>query len=143
MRLRRFRPNLGMSKMMVGRFLGPELITVAANRDFSAGQSNWTVENGIEITWDGISMNCNCTEWNSVRLATTLTEGVLYRWEFEVLGFTSGQIYCYMGGETYQAPYIYAGTFSVNIIAEANNWIRFGSTNLIGSLDNVSIKKYL
>jgi hypothetical protein len=43
-----------------GENVGSELITVAGDRDFSAGQGNWTQPSGNDITFDNISANWNC-----------------------------------------------------------------------------------
>ena len=129
--------------MMVGRFFGPELITVAADRDMSAGQSNWVVDIGIEVTWDNVDMDWNCTGLNQVRLPVILIEGTLYRVEYEISAWTSNQLTVYLGGESYQTPWTYAKVFILYMVAGPQNWIRFSSTNLVASVDNVSIKEVL
>jgi len=124
------------------RALGSELITVAADRDFSAGQSNWTVEAGNDVTWDNTDMDFACDESNIARLAVTLTEGNLYKLQFDISAYTSGGLLAYVGG-TSQAIIEAVDTFIVYIVADAANYIQFSSSDFIGSIDNVSLKKVL
>ncbi len=143
MRLRRFRPNLGMSRMMMGRFLGPELITAVGDRDFSAGAGNWTASTG-EITWDNISMNFNYTVWGYARLAVQGTPGVLHRVGYETILDTSGLLAVRIGGVgDYTTISTTIGVHTINVVAEANGFIYFGSGNWIGSIDNINLKAVL
>jgi len=126
-----------------GYLLGSELITVAADRDFSAGVSNWTVEAGDDVTWDNTDCDWNCNELNTIRLAVTLTEGALYKVQFDISAYTSGNIGVYLGGATAHGVSESVDTFVLYVLAEASNYIQFGGTDFIGSIDNISIKEVI
>ena len=124
--------------------LGSELITIAADRDFSSGQNNWTVVAGDDVTWDNVDMDFDCNEWNWVELAVTLTPGVKYRLQFDISAYTSGSLsYCIGDSAGYPVPSPAVGTFYFDLVAVDENYIRFGSVDLIGSIDNVSVKECL
>ena len=123
--------------------LGPELIASAGDRDFSAGQGNWTVEAGNDVTWDNNDCDWDCDELNAIRLAVTLTEGGLYKLQFDISAYTSGQIVCYMGGGSFSGVQESVDTFTLYLTAEAGNWTQFAGSDFVGSIDNVSIKRVL
>lgn len=128
-----------------GENVGSELITVAADRDMSAGQSNWVVVGGVGVTWDNVDMDWNCAALNYVRLPVAHTEGDLYRIEFEITAFTSGTLGVWLGalGDPGSNTISTAGVYVFYMTANANNYITFGTAAFVGSLDNVSIKKCL
>lgn len=119
--------------------LPEELITAIADRDFSAGQSNWNPVSGDDITWDNISMNFACDEWNAVRLPLSLNEGVLYKLEYRVTAYTSGSLVFYMGGGSGISIPTSVGHYVYYLVAGSSDFVQFGSANFIGSIDNVSI----
>lgn len=124
---------------------GPELITDAGDRDFSAGQGNWIIVTGTEITWDNVDMDFACTEFNAVRLAVVVNEGTLYRFQFDITAYTVGHMSIYVGGsDAVQIPGEAIGTFVLYVLAAAGDYIQIGGlTGFIGSIDNVSLKKVL
>jgi len=123
-----------------GENLSAEKITVAADRDFSGGQGNWTIEEGNDITFDNIDCDWDCDEANTLQLAVTLTEGVLYKMQFDISAYTSGNLTPYLGN-TPSSVSESTTTFNLYIIAGALNFIKFKSVDFIGSIDNVSIKE--
>jgi len=124
-----------------GAWIGSELITEAGDRTFAAGQGNWSVESGAEVSWDNTDMDFACTGANAVRLAVTLTEGTVYRLGFNITAFTSGDLNCYIGGSAIAVSGEAVTSFSVDAPAGAGDWIQFASSNFIGSIDNVSVKR--
>ena len=128
-----------------GTYVGPsaDLITTAADRDFSEGQSNWTVVSGGDVTWDNTDMDVGDDEWNLVSLVVTLTEGAVYRLSFDVTAYTSGSMVGYVGG-TDEANYqvitpTTTGSFVIDLLAGASDYILLGFTGIM-SIDNVSVK---
>jgi len=125
------------------RALGPELITVAADRDFSAGQSNWTVEAGDDVAWAGGDCDWTCDETNAIQLPVTLTEGAVHRVGLDITDYTSGNMRIYLGDVYVDVVGEAVGSFIVYLAAGAGNFIQPWANNFIGSIDNISLKKVL
>ena len=126
-----------------GDWIGSELIATAGDRTFAAGQGNWTVEDGDDVSWDSTDMDFACDEANIVQLAVTLTAGAIYRLSFDITAFTSGALNCYIGGSAIAVSGEGVASFYVDAAAGAGNWIQFGGSNFIGSIDNVSLKRVI
>ena len=121
--------------------LGPELITEAGDRTFAAGQGNWSVEARSDVAWAGGDCDWDCGGINNIRLAVTLTAGIVYRIQFEITAYTSGDINISVGAVNGAVTGEAVGTFSVACAADANNYIQFWATDFKGSIDNVSLKR--
>lgn len=125
-----------------GENVGAELITVAADRDFSSVTGNWVVTGG-EITFDNTDCDWNVTGNSTLVLDLTVDEGALYRFEVEVTAYTSGGVANYVG-TTGEAGWVDSLGVHVNYLTcGAFDYIRFFSANFVGSIDNISLKEVL
>lgn len=124
--------------------LGSELITDAADRDFSGGPGNWNILLGNDITFDNIDCDWNCDETNLLTLSLILTEGALYKLQFDITAYTSGDIQPYIGNTSVADPFTEAvSTIVLYGTAGPDNHMHFSSSDFIGSIDNISLKKVL
>ena len=123
--------------------LGSELITTAGDRTFAAGQGNWTVEAGDDVAWAGGDCDWACDEANTIQLPVTLTDGTVYRVGVEITAYTSGDIKVYLGAANIDIDTEAVASFIVYLAAGAGDFIEFRSSDFIGSIDNISIKRVL
>lgn len=137
----------GSTELIIdGYKLGPELITDAGDRYFSAGQGNWNIVAGNDITFDNVSMNWACDgETNTIRLTIpAITETTLYRVEFGMPAFTSGGFEAWIGNNFGGNIVEAVDTFVLYFTAGAGTFLQFRSPgNFIGKIDNVSLKECL
>lgn len=123
--------------------LSDELITTAGDRTFAAGQGNWSVEAGSDVSWDNTDCDWNCGGVNNIRLAVTLTQGAVYKIGVEITAYTSGDLNASLGANNGAVADEETGTFIVYIQADASNYMQFWATDFIGSIDNISLKRVL
>ena len=130
-----------------GLVLGAELITAAADRDFSSDTGFWA--KGPAWTISGGAANVNGVldsgTGTSLRRLSFLTVGKVYQVTFTVKNFVSGTVGIFAQGAT--ASYAANGTYTfifccTNTVFGFNyGGITNGSSNL--SIDDVSIKEVL
>lgn len=119
--------------------LGSELVTVAADREFSSDTGWWT-KNGSTIS-DGTCNYSAITATAPYRSALA-TEGKVYQVTYTVTSVTSGSIVGRVGGVNGLTPRTTPGTYTDTILAGASsNAIGLAANNFTGSIDNVSIKE--
>jgi len=123
--------------------LGPELIEAAGDRTFAAGDGNWTVEAGNDVAWAGGDCDWTCDEANTIQLPVTLTDGTVYRVGVDITAYTSGDIKVYLGAASIDIDTEAVASFIVYLVAGAGDFIEFRSSDFVGSIDNISIKRVL
>ena len=126
-----------------GLVLGSEIISVAADRDFSSNTGYWSFNSGVGIS--GGSMNWSATPDTYAGYTTSnsiTTPGKYYEVTWTLSSISSGGIKAGAGAQ-YAVARTVAGTYTDRILAaSAANRISFvcvGTTT--ASIDNVSVKE--
>jgi len=122
-----------------GLVLGPELITPAANRDFSSDTGYWTKETGVTIS--GGTANWSATANSDLYRLNVLTVGKWYRITWTISSYTSGNFRLSVGGTT-GAFRTAAGTYTETYYAASNGTFAItGQSSATGSIDNISVQE--
>jgi len=119
-------------------FHGDELVT---NGSFSADSdwnknSNWSIGSGV-ATADGTSSN-------NINQNAGLTIGRQYIISFDITAYTSGGGFAVRvgSGSSYSTPVTSVATHTVTQTCEGNGYLYINAdSNVVGSIDNVSIKE--
>ena len=125
-----------------GSELGPELITVAADREFSSDTGFWSKGSGWSIV-GGVAERSVAGSSSIERLTdgAGTSIGKVYTVRYTVTR-TSGTVYARVRG-TYGAGRNSSGTFTEQITAGKGSSLEFLASNFAGSIDNVSVKEVL
>lgn len=121
-----------------GAILGSEVISVAADREFSSDTGYWTKGSGVAIG----SGTCNFTsvaDGVGLTRATALTVGRRYKVVFTTSGMTGGGIKGGLAGTSRTTN----GTWSEEIVATSTTMGFYAVGTTTGSIDNVSWKEVL
>ena len=122
-----------------GLVLGSELITPAANRDFSSDTGYWTKETGVTIS--GGTANWSATANSDLYRLNVLTVGKWYRITWTISSYTSGNFRLSVGGTT-GALRTAAGTYTETYYAASNGTFAItGQSSATGSIDNISVRE--
>jgi len=123
-----------------GLVLGPELVTPAANRDFSSDTGYWTKTIGVTIT-GGQCVYSSVTSLGGIYRSGFVTAGVFYEVTFTIASISAGAIRVYAGGNR-TANVTTPGTYTQRVCAGSVDTLlifeNFGTTTL--ALDDVSVK---
>lgn len=139
--------GLGVNGVMQTGTLGSELITVAANRDFSSDTGFWTKNSAtINNAGNGIAV-LNGLNSSLVRYVLSGATNKIIGCSWEVIAYTSGTSSASAYAGSYNTTNLFSGTGvffgAVNYGNDAANQLRIGSAagvTFIGSIDNVSAK---
>ena len=121
--------------------VGSEEVT---NRDF-ATDTDWTLYTGTTISGGKANINSGLGAYASVlKQNSVVTNGKYYKIEFEISDYVSGEAVMSIGYNT-QLVVTSNGSYSffgISVVGDNTNFIvRNGSTNFVGSIDNVSVKE--
>lgn len=126
----------------LGLALGSEIVSVAADRDFSSDTGYWSKDPNVAIgsgtaNWTAAVVN------NALYRPGTLTQGKYYEVTFTVTSISAGSIAVYAGGNTGTARTA-PGTYTQRVVCGTTNttlgWV--SQTNpTTASIDNVSWKE--
>ena len=117
--------------------LGSELITVAADRDFSSDTGYWTKSTGTTITAGVCRLTSVATSLSAISKTTLKTVNLCYQSSAIISGYVAGSIYMCNG--TY--PFSANGTYTRSNITTVSteNYSTSGTTTL--DIDDVSLKQ--
>ncbi len=124
-----------------GDVLGGELITNAADKEFSSDTGYWTKESGISII-SGVCRFSSTPSSNRLKRAV-LTTGKAYKLTFSVLNYASGALQAEIGVSNYVTRISSNGTYMHYLIATSTdlNFRAFGVSTF--DIDNVSVQEVL
>jgi hypothetical protein len=131
--------QLDLSK---GLAVGSELITPAANRDFSSDTGYWTKTAGSITISGGTANYTSASGGNGIYRTGLTTIGTYYQITFTIVSIASGGIYVGFFSTNTSSVFTTAGTYTVNVLAD-NTSLIFGCTGAGGttaSIANVSLK---
>ena len=125
--------------------LSAELITTAANRDFSSDTGAWTKEAGWTISGGGANATA-ITGSAALILPSLLVLGRVYTVTFTVRDYIAGNLRLFMsaGGPSMQVTGNAAYTFTA-VASGTVSQVRFqrGDADFTGTIDDVSVKEVL
>ena len=125
-----------------GMVLGSELLTVAANRDFSSDTGFWTKAAGVVISGGQCVFTAvGDTQGFSVNNLAYATPGQYYEVVFTIASISAGAVRIYLGSPA-GTLYTVAGTYTQRVLCGGNNYfgiVASGTTTC--AIDNISLKK--
>ena len=118
--------------------LGEELVT---NGSFDT-DSDWTLPSGVTYNALGY-LDCNGTATSNINQSTSITSGDFYKVVYEIKNYVSGNLVRIRisGGAYFDTTITGDGIYTVFLKADQSTTFRIYPTNLVGSIDNVSVKE--
>ena len=126
-----------------GALLGPELVTVAADREFTS-DTGWWLKSAAFTIGSGV-LNVNASGWSTITRSGIVAVGKRYAVEFDIITKVSGtDLRIYAGDGVPAQPTTAPGHKSVTILCAAANLIfSIGTNDFVGTIDNVSVKEVI
>jgi len=118
--------------------LGSELITVAADREFSSDTGWWGKNAGTTIS--GGVANVSGVTASALYKAGVIAIGKVYTVTYTIT-VTSGSLAVSLGNGTPLTAHTTSGTYTDEGVCIGDTTYRFTATGFTGSIDNVSIKE--
>lgn len=118
--------------------LGSELITVAADRDFSSDTGFWTRGSGVTIT-AGVAQ-CSAVNGSGLTCSPPLTTGKHYSITFTIKNYVSGIVTPYFPAGADLGWCSANGTYTQRGVANGASW-SFLFSAFTGDIDDVSVKE--
>jgi hypothetical protein len=122
----------------LGAALGSELITVAADRDFSSDTGYWTKNAGVTIS-GGACVFTAVANGLGLQKGGLVSAGKFYEVSFEITAYTAGGFAIYAGG-TLSAAKTAVGVHTVRVVAGSSDTVLqlYAVGETTGSADNIS-----
>lgn len=128
-----------------GAKLGAELITAAADREFSSDTGFWTKGANTQITGGAVSIINGVTDNDGIWKNGLVTAGKRYRVEYSITEITVGSVYVYSGstGEI-SPPRTQVGTYIEELLS-TGGFLQFlaASSGTTATIDNISVKEVI
>jgi hypothetical protein len=124
-----------------GLVLGSELV---ANGDFSNGSTGWTLQSGWSIGSGVASVNSSVAGTTGlIRTGMTVVSGKTYAVTYTILSVSGTGIRASLGGFVEATFRTTPGTYTIYVTTTTTTGLSItaGSTNTVGSIDNISVKE--
>jgi hypothetical protein len=124
----------------LGKGVSTEIVSVAADRDFSSDTGFWTKDSGVTISGGVASWSSAISSIKLFR-GSALTTGLMYEFTWTITSISAGGLQIFAGGNSGPARTT-AGTYTERILCGATGTLAFISTAnpTTAFVDNVSVK---